>query len=214
MSRVHALKRKSVFLFDFDGTLVQSNAIKREAFFEAVADCPDAADPLAEILDTPGAGDRFAIFQTLADRVPAIDAVARTDAYGAICERRILAAPEVEGAQKLLERLRARGAVAAINSATPQAPLQAVVAKMAISGYFAAVFGGPASKADNARRFLSGRDVPPANIVVIGDGDSDRVCADELGCDFIAIESNGNDFRQAPAHRAANLTVLFDWLDA
>jgi phosphoglycolate phosphatase len=211
---VKTLKGKSVFLFDFDGTLMQSNAIKREAFFSALSDHPNTIDTMRDILDGPNPGDRSAVFRELARRLPDIDPVERVRAYGEISKHAILAAPEVPGACALLQALHAHGAAAVINSATPQAPLREIVTRLRFAPWVHGVHGGPASKAKNARQALSELGRVAHDAVVIGDGESDRVCAHEIGCEFIAIDSDGNDFAAPPAVRAPDLTTVHHWLQS
>jgi phosphoglycolate phosphatase len=211
---VKALKRKSVFLFDFDGTLMQSNAIKREAFFTAISDRPDAIETLRHILDGPSPGDRYAVFRELERRRPDIDATERTRAYGDISARAILEAKEVTGANALLKTLHDRGAAAVINSATPQAPLREVVAQLQFAPWISSVHGGPATKAENARQALSGLGKDPQDAVVIGDGENDCACARELDCAFIAIDSDGNDFVTPPTVRSPDLATVLRWLQS
>ena len=52
-------------VFDFDGTLVQSNEIKRQAFYEVVKNIADAKPLMDEILRFPKSGTRFEVFAAL-----------------------------------------------------------------------------------------------------------------------------------------------------
>ena len=209
-----ALKTKSVFLFDFDGTLMRSNAIKRDAFFTTMSDRPDSIDMLRKILDGPNPGDRNSVFRELARRLPDIDPEERVQTYGEISKHAILSAPEVPGAGALLEALHAQGAAAIINSATPQAPLREIVNRLRFTRWVHSVLGGPKSKAENAYQALSELGRKTHDAVVIGDGESDRVCARNLDCDFIAIDSDGNDFAEQPKVLAPDLTTVHHWLQS
>ena len=48
-------------VFDFDGTLVDSNAIKRAAFFEAVHTVDPNGAYMEKVLQAPKPGDRFEV---------------------------------------------------------------------------------------------------------------------------------------------------------
>jgi len=52
-------------VFDFDGTLVKSNEIKRRVFYEVTEDIVDAVPVLDELFSVPDSGDRYNIFDLL-----------------------------------------------------------------------------------------------------------------------------------------------------
>jgi len=212
-ARMLRLKEKTLFLLDFDGTLLHSNAIKRDAFFETVAGHGDAVERLRHILAQPDAGDRYDVFARLAQSVPGLDAAALAAQYGAVCERLIARAPEVNGASAMLAAIRRHGSRAVVNSATPQEPLRAIIAHMPFAGLVDAAFGGPLSKETNARQVMAEFVKSARETVVIGDGETDRVYAAALGCDFIAVRSDGNDFSRVPDILVPDLASLLPNLD-
>ena len=77
-------------VFDFDGTLVMSNDIKREGFFAVTAEIAGGRAAMEALLADPP-GDRYAIFAAFAARF-GLDAGELAEAYGAWCEAAILAA--------------------------------------------------------------------------------------------------------------------------
>lgn len=183
--------------FDFDGTLVRSNAIKRDCFYEAVAGLAGAAEVLDDLFARGFRGDRHAVFDEVVRRLkaggvadlPEVSALvsALVDAYGKASQARIAAAPEVPGARQALERLRAAGVRLFLISATPQKPLEAVVAARGLTGYFDRVLGAPADKAVHLRRIVETAGLDPRDIVMVGDGRDDREAAEQIGCRFIAV---------------------------
>ncbi len=172
-------------VFDFDGTLVLSNAIKRDGFFAVANGFPGGAAEMERLLADPP-GDRFAIMAAFAARHGA-DAGDLAEAYGAWCETRILACPERRGADACLAELRRRGIPAWINSATPEAPLRAVVARRYPPDSFAGVLGGHASKEPNLRAILAAAACAPAEMLMVGDGADDRAGARAVGCAFVGL---------------------------
>ena len=119
------------FIFDFDGTLVESNHVKRSAFF-AVADGIAGAAPILErILAQPDCGDRYDIFKKLVVDLGdnGLDAGRLVDDYGAFCEREILDLLKTPRIMPLLDGLKAKGYALFIASATPEVDLVPLVAK-------------------------------------------------------------------------------------
>lgn len=173
-------------VFDFDGTLVMSNAIKREGFFAVTAEVPGGRAAMEALLADPP-GDRYAIFAAFAARF-GLDAGELAEAYGAWCEAAILQAPERAGASELLARLRRDGIKIWINSATPEAPLRSVVRRRYPAGSFDGVLGGHASKVPNLQAVMRAEGLSPAELLMVGDGFDDRDAAVEIGCAFAGLD--------------------------
>ncbi len=183
-------------VFDFDGTLVLSNAIKRDGFFAVAGGYPGGAAAMEGVLADPP-GDRFAIMAAFAARFGA-DAGDLAEAYGAWCEARILTCPERPGASACLADLRARGIPAWINNATPEAPLRAVVARRYPPGSFAGVLGGHGRKEPNLRAILATTGLAAPEMLMVGDGADDRAGAQGVGCRFVGL-TDGSLARQPDA---------------
>lgn len=173
-------------VFDFDGTLVMSNAIKREGFFAVTAGVEGGRAAMEALLADPP-GDRYAIFAAFAARF-GLDAGELAESYGAWCEAEILAAPERPGASDLLARLTRDGLRLWINSATPEAPLRGVVKRRYPPGTFDGVLGGHARKVPNLRAVMRAEGLAPEEILMVGDGFDDRDAAAEIGCRFAGLD--------------------------
>lgn len=206
------LSATRLFVFDFDGTLVQSNAIKRAAFYEVTAEFPGSGALLDELLQADPPLDRYGICRVLAARLPGIDPEALAAAYTAHCEAQIAVAPEVPGAFDLLAALKERGRTSVISSATPETPLRALVSRLPIAPLVGAVYGRPASKPENMRRAMAWARVSAPQAVVIGDGEADRRAAIAAGCAFVGVESDNNDFAAPTSPLVARLDQLIGWL--
>jgi phosphoglycolate phosphatase-like HAD superfamily hydrolase len=213
-------------VFDFDGTLVDSNEIKRRAFFQVLAPFdPDGARVRAA-LDAPDAGDRFAVMRALADgmarrgelprgRSPEGWAAEWARAYGVLCERAIASADEIPGAGALLRRLRARGTALFVSSATPEAALRRVVELRSLAPFFEGVYGGPTGKAEHLARIRRRTGAGPEETLMVGDGEDDRRAAAAAGCRFVGVVRPGpSRFAAAPRHGVPDLEALRAWLDA
>jgi phosphoglycolate phosphatase-like HAD superfamily hydrolase len=199
--------------FDFDGTLVRSNKIKRDCFYETVADVAGAAAILDDLFASHFRGDRFALFGEVTRRLGngALDAGALASAYGRRCRERIAAVPEVPGAQAALNRLAAGGAKLFLISATPQQALEEVVADRGLTRFFDLVLGAPTAKAVHLRNVMARHRLAPAQIAMVGDGIDDQDAAAEIGCKFIAVSDQPNvpleqvEIRMPDLHRLPEL---------
>lgn len=171
--------------FDFDGTLVLSNDIKRLGFFAVVAEQPGGHERMAQILACPP-GDRYAIFRCFADE-SGNDPDEMAVRYSRWCEERILACPERSGASLALAELHRAGIRVYINSATPTIPLRSVVLRRYGEGSFDGIHGGHGAKRKNLEAILRQENLVPSSLAMVGDGIDDREAALTVGCQFIGI---------------------------
>lgn len=181
-------------VFDFDGTLVDSDPIKRSAFYHVTAAVPGASDALDALFARPDPGDRYGIFVTLAAGLGLNCAEDWTEAYGRHCERHILGLLAGSDVGHVLEGLKADGYGLFVASATPQSDLVSMVEKSPLAGFFRGVYGRPDAKPEILRNILCGNDWGPREIVMIGNDEPDRRAAEEIGCPFIGIGRDGSPF--------------------
>jgi phosphoglycolate phosphatase len=206
--------------FDFDGTLVDSNAIKRNSFFDGFSDLDPNGETVAHVLDVVCPGDRYDIVREIAARlrdggvIPAdsdIETFARrrAAAYTQRCEEAVAKCPEIPGATATLEWLAARGLPLYVNSATPAEPLRRVIELRSMARHFRLSLGGPASKGENLATICSDAGVSPQELLFVGDGEDDRSAALTFGCPFAAVVQGGpSRFSAAPTIRIADLHAL------
>lgn len=217
--------------FDFDGTLVESNAIKRRAFFEVFDALPDAIPngqpdeaPDAELgrgaviervlAENPEA-DRSGIVRRVRSALVARGArslpqpSALVDAYTRMCEMRVVACPAVPGALDALEQLRDVYPLY-VDSSTPQVALVRIVERRGWSHFFRAVLGRPADKVENLRHLAKREKLAPHEILLVGDGPPDAVAARKFECAFLGFGQEGPTLRGHPG--LAPLAPLIDEL--
>ena len=202
------------FVFDFDGTLVQSNAIKRNGFFEVSKALQGAEETLESILLDRDPGDRSQVFETLVTRLERGNASTLTMAYTQYCQHEIGRCDEVPGARALLQALNQDSRWVFVNSGTPEDALQAVVRLRGYEEYLDGIFGRPSSKPENLLRALDASGSTAQDCVLIGDSESDRAAAEETGCAFIGMRSDENDFTVRPKYLLDDLTPIVHSLAA
>ena len=182
-------------VFDFDGTLILSNEVKRDCYLAVANDWPNGAAIIKELLDGPPVGDRYALFGLFAQRVAEtvkdrpVDTIklALAEDYSRRAEASLLVCPERPGAMNLLGTLSEQGIHLYLNSGTPLTWLRRIVEGRQIGGHFRGLYGGPISKIDNLQQILQEAKLQPQDILVVGDGLDDEHYANAVGCSFFPV---------------------------
>jgi phosphoglycolate phosphatase-like HAD superfamily hydrolase len=201
-------------VFDFDGTLVDSNDIKRQTFFEIVRSWDPAGDVVSEVIERWPAANRYEKTYRIAEGLSCKELLPLTssvdewatrlaDEYTTQCERAIAACAEMPGATQALDELSDKGLLLFINSATPVEPLRRLLELRDWERYFRAVYGAEASKADNLRHIALDTGVEPDEIIHVGDQFDDLQGAAQFGCHFVAMAA----CNAGPASRESALKV-------
>ncbi len=195
-----------VAVFDFDGTLVDSNRVKDACFRRTVAGIARGAEALDAALAL--GGDRYRVFAEVARRLDpagAPEAVAARGralaaVYSPCCARGIGAARERRGGRRVLAALRRRGLRVWIASATPARDLLPILQRRGLLPFLHGALGGPASKVENLRHILRAERAAPREVLLVGDSRDDQDAASRLGTWFFAVTAE--DRLQGP-HRFA-----------
>jgi phosphoglycolate phosphatase-like HAD superfamily hydrolase len=191
-------------VFDFDGTLIESNEIKRRTFYEVTKNLVDADILLDKILSYPDSGDRYDIFDTLIielklDREVFVSASKLSDSYTKICEYEISRAPEIKGAVKTIKELRSLGVKIFISSATPEITLQKIIDMRGWKDMINMALGSPDSKIDHLQTILTKNKYSISEVVYVGDSEVDRDAALLVGCRFVGIGKDWSRFSSKPS---------------
>jgi phosphoglycolate phosphatase-like HAD superfamily hydrolase len=145
-----------LFIFDFDGTLVDSAEIKRTAFFDLFRGDVAAQDVVRAVLSEDPEGSREQVIRAMLRRMG-------------------VAEGELD-----------------VSSNTPESVLNRFLQRRGWLPFLNGMAGHPAHKTLTARRLLAEHDMAPSRTVVIGDGESDRNAARDVGANFIPIRAAGD----------------------
>lgn len=183
--------RYKVFVFDFDGTLVDTAPVKRNAFFEVLPKRCHAA--VESVLGANPDGSRHAVIPSMLDEarrcgvdVSGLEAGAVITAYSDAVTQAVRQAPDVPGVHKVLDWA-AGVAPVYIFSMTPADELSSAVSRRHWSGYVSQTFGYPAGKEDVLASLIKRHGAQPEDVLVVGDGQSDRDAAAAHKCCFYQI---------------------------
>jgi len=187
-----------VIVFDFDGTLVLSNRLKYDAYYKLFPDDECHRRIITQILEKIVEESRFVILEAILKESReqcfskiTMDVVQLAEGYNTIV---------IEGAKKCPTRLNAQKVVEALqhshslylSSNTPEIPLKEIIEYRQWAQHFKGVFGYPRVKYNTLQEVLTLENTEPSQILVVGDGESDRNSAAQAGCKFFYVEEDAD----------------------
>ncbi len=188
---VDALHRARLVVFDFDGTLVDSNAIKQRAFAQCFAPEADRLEEIMAYCGTRHHAPRWEKFRHVYERIlrkpytPDV-AAALMAQYAAQTTRQIIAAPEIPGAAACL-RMVSRARATALLSSTPQKTLQDIISQRGWSAYFGHIQGAPVNKMEWLAQARHAQGGGAGAVLFFGDTPEDSDAAGAAGCAFVGV---------------------------
>lgn len=184
------LNSYKTFIFDCDGVVLNSNAVKTKAFFEAALPYgKDAAKQLVDHHMSRGGISRYAKFEWFLKNVvagqsgPTLDQLLAT--YATEVRHGLLNCEIAEGLHELRRMtLRSRWLIV---SGGDQNELCEVFAHRGIASLFdGGIFGSPADKNEILKREIQNGNIEP-RAVFIGDSQYDYTAASESSLDFFFL---------------------------
>jgi len=182
-----------VVILDFDGVVIESNAVKTEGFQQVFARFPQHAEAMMAFHHAHVSLTRFAKFEHLLALMGRADDTALLADIAADFSNRILegmnAVPMVEGAETFLRKVSPLLPVY-LASVTPAGELAEILTQRGLTHWFRHVYGCPPwTKQDAIRDVLAREGVKPVEALLIGDSAGDQRAAQMTGVDFLARDS-------------------------
>lgn len=190
-------------ILDFDGVIVESVDVKTQAFAALYA--PYGLDVVARViayhLDHGGISrfEKFRHFhrEFLGKPLFPEEETSLGERFSALVEDAVVASAWVPGAREFLEECHDRLPLF-VASGTPDAELKRIIARRAMSDYFVAVHGAPATKSEIIARILRERNLRAQKVLMVGDSKADYEGAASAGVRFLArIRADGSPFPAA-----------------
>jgi phosphoglycolate phosphatase-like HAD superfamily hydrolase len=185
-------RHELVLVFDFDGVILDSGGLKRQAFAELYEDEPEEnRRAVAAYLGRRGGQPREVKFRHIEGNILGRDAgESRINElcrrFKASVEQRLLEAPAIPGAFEFLDRWLGCCPLYLL-SATPESELKAIVERRGLDGYFRDVIGAPPDKVTGLRNLLSRQGHAARHTVMVGDSYNDYRAARSNGTHFIGV---------------------------
>ena len=178
-------------VYDFDGTLVDSNLIKWRAFETCFAE--HGAQREAILAYCRGhhhvpRGDKFRhVVEGILGRPYTAEMAADLHArFAAATTGAIVTATEIPGAARFVRAVARRGPTALLSS-TPHDVLLYIVGARGWAGDFTVIRGAPVDKAAWLAKFREGHGLDGDGLVFFGDTPEDAGAAERAGCGFVGV---------------------------
>ena len=186
-------------VFDCDGVIFDSNALKTEAFRQTLEAYPaEQVQAFIAYHQREGGVSRYVKLQRFADEIaglePPTDAVVQglLERFGNVCRDLYEVAPLTPGAETLLRGLASLTPLY-VASGSDEAELRDVFRKRGLESLFSAIYGSPRRKTDCVAEVRRGH--PGERGLMVGDARSDWQAAIDNDLDFAFM----TDFTDNPA---------------
>jgi len=176
--------------FYFDGVLVESVEVKTRAFARLFAgESAEEVERIVAYHRKNGGVSRFEKFQTIYRDI--LNRPLTDQKFQSLCQQfaeyvteDVVAAPWVEGAEQFLSAHCERYLLFVI-SGTPEEELREIVGRRGMKKFFCEVLGAPRSKEILLCEIMMRHRLAPAEIVFVGDSETDWIAARETGLPFV-----------------------------
>ncbi len=190
-----SLNTYKIYIFDFDGVLVDSNHIKAEAFAALFKEF--GADVQKQVVAHHLLNGGITRFEKIRYYFKEFVEKELSDShFKKVCNRfselvvdKVVSAPEIAGAQEFVEK-NIPVKTCCINSATPDGELYEIVKRRGLLKYFHNILGSDKSKSENLKYILETHGFSNAEALFFGDSLSDYHAALECNVDFFGVINN------------------------
>jgi phosphoglycolate phosphatase-like HAD superfamily hydrolase len=182
-----------VLILDFDGVIIESNAVKKEAFEHVFGRFPEHHAAMMAFHHANVSMGRYGKFDHLLERLGRVgDLVFREKIaadYSDFVVKEMLRVPLVPGALEFLREVTPRLPVY-LASVTPAEELTQTLANRGLTSWFRSVYGCPPwTKPGAIQDVLQRERISPAETLLIGDSAGDQRAAHATGVPFLARNS-------------------------
>jgi len=190
---------KDLWVFDFDGVLVNSVDIKTSAFAAIYRSYGSYVEDQVVAHHRKNGGmsryEKFAYYQSEFLGLEVTPEVVQklSDRFSDLVMKSVVMSDEVEGVSNILAYCGQHGITCAIASATPQDEVREIVKLRGWAEKFKFIFGAPQSKTNNITRIMKEASSSRSKTIFFGDSPNDLTASNECQIDFVPINFLGED---------------------
>jgi len=205
---------KAIF-FDFDGVIIDSTAVKTEAFRSLYAEFgKKVTDGVVKHHIENGGVSRYDKIRHyhqvfLGIQLKETELQEWCNRFSDLVLRKVIESPFVQGAKHAIESLK-KEYILFIISGTPQHEMDYIVKQMALDSYFKMVCGSPKKKEKWAKEIMEKFRLTHKEVVFVGDAMADYTAAESCRLHFILRTHSENErqFENIDCKKIPNLEGL------
>jgi phosphoglycolate phosphatase-like HAD superfamily hydrolase len=196
---IAAVESAKALVFDFDGTLVDTNEIKWSGFEHVFSEYKERLPEISEYCRSNNHTIRGEKFRFVCEQILHIAYTPERqqslhERYAAYTTEAVARAPEIPGAAEFVRKVGYRPT--ALLSSTPHEILLEILNRKGWRSMFGAIQGAPVVKRDWLGVFRSGIGCEPGDILFFGDTEEDEASARSFGCAFVRVGVTIEDFKE------------------
>ena len=176
-------------IFDFDGTIVDSNLIKKSLFYKVLDEFDIDKNELKVQISIDGKS-RNQIIRGLLSKYSEEVVLKCIKIYSILTFDKISKIIPNKYFFEVVEYCKKNGIYLVLSSNTPENELIKIIKEMNLFNVFNEVHGSPKLKSETLKKIIIENNFFSNQILVVGDGESDKISAEDNNCDFIHVNQN------------------------
>jgi phosphoglycolate phosphatase-like HAD superfamily hydrolase len=195
-----AISDATIFIFDVNGVLIDSNRANAVAMGQAFTDDPELRSRIGDLYLQLTGVDRGTKIRVIQEKIVGKPFAGgefelRWEKFRELAKFSMAQAPLVKGCREVLEDLGRRGFTRVALSNTPESELREILAAQALDSALDIIRGGGnRPKSESLARFLTEFGFDPRQCIFLGDGKGDLAAAKSALVLFFGIDPGTGEF--------------------